>query len=185
MRAVVLLLACVVATACTTAVSGTPSAPTGVLLPPRPREVRLDGVDPCSLLTADQRAELGLTSEPRASKPYVGLFRGDVPTCTMNGPYPQTALVAIGLVTTVGVDRWSEADVDADVRPTNVADFPALVVVPRRFTDYCSVEVDIASGQLVEVQYGVGGTAAARSRDELCSLAERIAGETMATLLKL
>jgi hypothetical protein len=136
------------------------------------------------LLTPEQRAELGLTSEPRASRPYVGLFQGDVPTCTVNGPYPQAALVAVGLVTTVGVDRWFEPDVDADVRPTDVADYPALVVIPRRFTDYCSVEVDVASGQLLEVQYGVGGAAAARSRDELCSLAERVAGETMATLLE-
>ena len=79
------------AAGCTTVVAGTPSAPTGVLLPPRPREIRLDGVDPCSLLTAEQRAALGLESEPRSGNdPSSALYRGDVPICTMHGFRPRS-----------------------------------------------------------------------------------------------
>ena len=61
-RAVLLLVTAVLAAGCTTAVPGTPSAAGPPPLPPRPREVRLDGVDPCSLLTSEQRADLGFQS---------------------------------------------------------------------------------------------------------------------------
>src|ERR1700712_4790011 len=110
MRVLMLAVAAALLTGCTTVVEGTPSAPSGVLLPPRPREVRLDGVDPCSLLTPEQRAGLGLTSEPRAISSHVDLFRGEVRTCTIRGPAPLSALLGISLITTVGIERWKEAD---------------------------------------------------------------------------
>ena len=184
----VLLLACVLAAAgttgaCTTVVPGAPAAPTGVLLPPRPHEVRLDGVDPCSLLTAEQRAELKLTSEPRASTPYVGLFRGEVPTCSVRGEQPVGALLVSGVVTTVGVERWNEQDVAASLRPTDVAGFPALIAAPDRFDDYCNVEVDVAPGQLLDVQFGAGGPRPSVPQDALCDAALRSAEMMMLTLL--
>ena len=187
-RPVVLLLACVLAAAgttgaCTTVVPGTPAAPTGVLLPPRPREVRLDGVDPCSLLTAEQRAELGLTSEPRASTKYVELFRGQVATCTMRGQDPAPVLLGLSTVTTVGIERWREDDLVERTEPTTAAGFPALTAVPLQLTDYCSVEVDVAVGQLLDVQFGSGGTNASISQRELCRLAQKSADAAMATLL--
>ena len=80
-----MLVTAVLTAGCTTAVEGTPSAQPPTPLPQRPQEVRLDGVDPCSLLTPEQRAELGLETAPRPSTSYVELFRGKVPTCTMLG----------------------------------------------------------------------------------------------------
>jgi hypothetical protein len=183
-RLVLPLVACVLAAGCTTAVEGTPSAPTGVLLPPRPREVRLDGVDPCSLLTPEQRAELGLTSEPRASTSYVELFRGDVRTCTIRGRSPGSVLLGISVVTTVGIERWQEADVAAGTRPTSAAGFPALTASPQQLTDYCSVEVDVAEGQLLDVQFGAGGVRSPISQDELCRRAGQSAEAAMTTLLR-
>jgi hypothetical protein len=178
----VLAAACT-AVGCTTTVAGTPSAQPGVQLPPRPREVRLDGVDPCTLLTAEQRAALGLTSQPRPSRPFVTLFRGDVPTCTMRGGSPENVLLVSGAVTTAGVERWHEPDISADVRPTTIADFPGLVATPRQFTDYCHVEVDVATGQLLDVQLGGGAADAVIPQAELCARARRAAEQMMATLL--
>ena len=89
MRVALLVVAALLMAGCTTTVEGPPPAPTGVVLPPRPRDVRLEGVDPCSLLTAEQRAALGITSEPHPSVSRVALFRGDVPTCTMRGSSPE------------------------------------------------------------------------------------------------
>jgi hypothetical protein len=106
-----------------------------------------------------------------------------VPTCTMSGAYPELSLLAVGTVTTVGVERWHEVDVAADVRPINIAGFPALVAVPRQFTDYCSVEVDVAAGQLLDIQYGRGGSSDAPTQDELCRQAGRSAAQVMETLL--
>jgi len=72
-RTVLMLLTAVLAAGCTTAVEGTPSAAPPAPLPARPREVRLDGVDPCSLLTPEQRTALGFKNKPSSSKPYVEL----------------------------------------------------------------------------------------------------------------
>ena len=105
-----LLVTAVLAAGCTTVVAGTPSAPPGVLLPPRPQEVRLDGVDPCSLLTAEQRTALGIRAASPATGPIAAsaLYRGDVPICTMRGGSPEKRRsVGIGVVTTAGIDLWT------------------------------------------------------------------------------
>jgi hypothetical protein len=172
-----------VATGCTAVVEGTPSAPSGVLLPPRPREVRLDGVDPCSLLKPEQRAELGFTSRPTLSRPYVELFRGDVPTCTMYGSSPGAVLLGVGAVTTAGIERWKDDDLAARLRRTVVAGFPALVAVPTQSTAYCSVEVDVAPGQLLDVQVTDGGDTPPVPQEHLCTRASRTAEEMTQTLL--
>jgi hypothetical protein len=188
MRLAPLLVTAVLAAGCTTAgctttVAGTPTTPPGVLLPPRPKEVRLDGVDPCSLLTAAQRTALGLTSQPRSSRPFVTLFRGEVATCTVRGGSPENVLLVSGAVTTAGVDRWHEPDISADVHPTTIAGFPGLVARPRQFADYCHVEVDVATGQLLDVQLGGGAADAVIPQAELCAGAQRVAEQMMATLL--
>lgn len=183
MRFVVLLVACLLAAGCTRAVEGTPAAPSGVLLPPRPREVRLDGVDPCSLLTAEQRAGLGLTSEPRASRPYVELFRGVVPTCTMSGSTTQSIILGIGTVTTVGIERWQQSDIAAEVSPTTVGGFPSLVTEPAASSAYCGVEVDVAVRQVLDVQLLDGGGEPPIARSRLCDHARRAAQELVASLL--
>src|SRR5919109_3942694 len=83
---------------CTSVVGGQ-SAPvgssesTGIQLPPRPREVRLDGVDPCSLLTAEQRAELGLDRPPVFDLGPSRLYNGEVPLCAIRGFEPRAILV--------------------------------------------------------------------------------------------
>lgn len=178
-----MLVTAVLAAGCTAAVEGTPSAAPPAPLPPRPHEVRLDGVDPCSLLTKAQQAALGLNSQPQLISTYVALFRGEVRTCTMRGPSPTNLLLGISAVTTVGIERWREEDVAVEAHTTLVADFPALVVKPTRHNDYCSVEVDVASGQLLDVQFGGGSAQAPVPQDELCLRAGRSAHAVMSELL--
>jgi hypothetical protein len=182
-RTVLLLATAVLAAGCTAAVEGTPSAAPPAPLPVRPREVRLEGVDPCSLLTRTQQTALGLASEPQLIIADVALFRGTVPTCTIRGPSPESRLLAISTVTTVGVERWHDPDVAAQVRPTLVAGFPALVVKPARYNDYCSIEVDVAPGQLLDVQSGGGSPQAPIPQDALCAHAGRSAEAAMAALV--
>jgi hypothetical protein len=182
-RTVLLLVTAVLAAGCTTAVEGTPSAAPPAPLPARPREVRLDGVDPCSLLTPAQRAALGLQTAPRNSTSYVELFRGSVSSCTMLGFKPDAVGIGISTVTTAGIERWQDNDIAAEVQPTSVADFPAVVAVPTRYTTYCSVEVDVATGQLLDVQFSDGGRHPPIRQDELCRRAEQVAEAAMSTLL--
>lgn len=186
MRVLLLLVASVLLAGCTTEVTGTPSAPSGVLLPPRPREVRLDGVDPCSLLTPEQRAGLGLESEPKSSTAYVDLFHGEVRTCTMRGSYPASSLLGLSVVTTAGIERWQQGDLQAEVHPTEARGFPALTAVPVQHRDYCSVEVDVAAGQLLDIQFGSSGSSGSSlpiPQEELCTRARLSADAAMTTLL--
>ena len=182
-RTVLMLVTAVLAAGCTTAVEGTPSAAPSAPLPARPREVRLDGVDPCSLLSPKQRTELGFTNKPSSSKPYVELFRGEVPTCTMSSSSDDPAVLGIGLVTSVGVERWVEGDLAAATTPDHVEGFPALVAAPSQSEAYCAVEVDVARGQLLDVQFLDAGRQPPLQQAELCFRARAAAEAAVKTLL--
>lgn len=182
-RAVLLLVTAVMAAGCTTAVPGAPPAAGPAPLPPRPREVRLDGVDPCSVLTVEQRAALGYRGRASSSRPYVDLFGGEVPTCTMSSSSTDPTILGVGIVTTVGIERWQEGNLDAVVRLDSVRGFPAIVAVPSQSKTYCAVEVDVAAGQLLDVQFLDAGHQPPIAQDELCSRAKRSAEAVIATLL--
>lgn len=155
-----------------------------VELPPRPQEVRLDGIDPCSLLTEEQRAELGLDGRPVFSQAPVGLYGGaEVPSCTTGGFEPRAVTVGVSLVTSAGIERYTSGELAAELRPLSVQGFPALVAVPTRFTEYCTVVVDVAPGQLVDVQFRDGGRRPPIPQPQLCQDAEIVAGEVMTTLV--
>ncbi|MHA6627860.1 DUF3558 domain-containing protein [Pseudonocardia sichuanensis] len=156
-----------------------------VELPPRPREVRLDGVDPCSLLTEEQRAELGLDGRPVFSQAPVGLYPGaDVPVCAIRGFEPRAVTVGVSLVTSAGIERFAAGELAAEIRPVTVQGFPAIVATPARFTDFCTAVVDVAPGQLLDVQVATGGRQPPIPQPQLCRDAEVVAGEVMASLLQ-
>ena len=183
MRRVLLAVAAALLTGCTTVVEGTPSAPTGVLLPPRPREVRLDGVDPCSLLTAEQRVRLGLDGEPRRSTSQSALYQGPVLLCTILGFNPDAVAAGVGIVTTAGIQLWLSHDLNADVRMKSVAGFPAVTAIPTSASGYCSVDVDVAPGQLLDIQVQDAGREPPLTQDQLCAAAGRVAEAAMTELL--
>jgi hypothetical protein len=184
-RTVLLLVAAVAVAGCATAPEpGAPAGPSSAgPAPQRPREVRLDGVDPCSLLTVDQRLTLGFETPPRRSTAHVELFRGNISTCTMIGFRPDAVGVGISTVTTVGIERWRESDVAARIRATSVVGFPAIVATPTQAETYCSIEIDVAGGQLLDVQFNDGGREPPLSQAELCRRGEQTAQAAMATLL--
>ncbi len=58
-----------------------------------------------------------------------------------------------------------------------------MVAVPRRFTEYCSVDVDIAPGQLIDVQFRDGGNRPQIPQHDLCVRAQQTAEAAVASLL--
>ena len=146
---------------CASVVGGQPapvgsSEATGVQ-PARPREVRLDGVDPCSLLTEEQRAELGLDGRPLLDVGPSRLYNGEVPLCVISGFEPRAIAVGLSLVTTAGIELLTSGELLVELRPMQVRGFPALLAVETRNTDSCSVIVDVAPGQLLDIQFRDGG----------------------------
>lgn len=161
----------------------TTDAEHSVALPPRPRDVRIDGIEPCSLLTAPQRAELGLDGEPSSGSEPSALFGGDEPACVVRGYTPRAVTVGLGLVTTTGIELFTRGELEAVVSPVHVQGFPAVVALPNRFMDFCSVFVDVAPGQLLDVQFADGGREPPIPQDRLCHDAEQVADAAMRTLL--
>jgi hypothetical protein len=86
-------------------------------------------------------------------------------------------------VTTAGIEFFTSGELAADVRPTDIAGFPAAVAVPTRFTEFCAVAIDVAPGQLIEVQTLDGGRRPPIPQEQLCRDAEQSANAAMTTLL--
>ncbi len=86
-------------------------------------------------------------------------------------------------MTTAGIELFTSGKLDATVTGTQVQGFPAVVAVPNRFTKFCSVLVDVAPGQLLDIQFSDGGGEPPIPQDQLCRAAEQVAEATMQTRL--
>ncbi|WP_219412952.1 DUF3558 domain-containing protein [Pseudonocardia nigra] len=187
-RALPLIAAAVLLTACSAGTPGsaepapapTAAEPTGLVLPPRPRELPLDDVDPCALLTPTQRETLGLTDDSSRSRSTAPGFVG--PACSIRGYQPRAVAINIALVTGsgIGVLTGPGATTD-DITPITVAGFPALLARPAS-ADFCSVDIDTAEGQFIDVQFADGGRTPPIAQDELCRGAIEVAEQAVTTL---
>lgn len=149
-------------------------------LPPRPREVPLDDVDPCAVLTPEQRTALSLDNPP---SPYLETTFGNAKACTMRSNISGN-VVRLALVVVEGARIWLTEDAQVDAELTLVAGFPALVVRTPSMDDVCNVEVDVADGQFLDVMFRDGGNATKLGQDVLCLGAQRAAEAAMASLLQ-
>jgi hypothetical protein len=78
---------------------------------------------------------------------------------------------------------FTQGDLEAQVTALEVRGFPAVQAVPNRFSDFCSVLIDVAPGQLIDVQYADGGREPPVPQDQLCQGAEQVADAAAQTLL--
>lgn len=150
----------------------TPSTTTSVPLtmPPRPREIPLDKVAPCAILTKDQRKQLSLDTTP---SPYTDTEL-KAKACTIRGTF--SGLVArLALVTNEGIALWTSDEAQVDAKSTTIVGFPGLVVRTPGLNTLCNVEVDLAEGQFLDVLFRDGGGANPIAQDDLCLGAQRVA----------
>jgi hypothetical protein len=156
-----------------------------VTLPPRPKELKVDGVDPCTLLTKSQQQQLGLDAEPLRSNPNdpgQQDAKGN-PGCDYGktGSNPRYSYL-ITLVPQEGADAWLREKRNVQVRPTVVANYGAVTTqlgtTQRRV---CNVVVDVAQGQSLDVQFS-SITENAFTRDQLCQKAADGAALAVQTL---
>jgi hypothetical protein len=146
--------------------------------------VRIDGVDPCSLLTEAQRADLGLDARPVFDLSPSLLYPGpEVPACVIGGFEPRAITVGVSVVASAGIELFTSGELAADVTSVEVQGYPAAVAVPTRSPDWCTVVVDVAPGQLLDVQFADGGREPPIPQPQLCRDAEIVADAVMTTLL--
>jgi hypothetical protein len=186
-RLLMLLATVVVAAGCSAApVAGaaspspaTPSLdPAAINLPDRPRDLPLNGVDPCSLLTPAQRAEFGLDGLASPGNTSNALFAGRA--CDISGYEPREIDVGLTLALRNGIDDLI-AGVRDELTPTTILDFPAVIARPP-VKDACSVDIDVADGQFLDVALFDAGKNPPIPQDQLCADAIRIAEAALRTL---
>jgi hypothetical protein len=131
--------------------SSSPSTPS-VDIPPPPREISLDGIDPCTLLTEAQQSELHVSD----INPGVGdssIYKG-MKECILDAdgaePFISYDLVA---VTNVDVSFWLDHPTNADATLTSVEGFPAAQFSIKGGAEVdCAVAVGVAENQHLHVK---------------------------------
>ena len=149
-------------------------------LPPRPSELPLDDLDPCALLTADQRAQLGFDRDPL---PGVEAGFGDAATCSYRN---STAKVGarLSLVTVEGIEVWTSETAQVRTKPVMISEFPALVIRTPELNLACNVAVDVAEGQHLDVLYRDDGAQPPPPLDQLCAGAKHVAEAAITSLAR-
>ncbi|MCX2948252.1 DUF3558 domain-containing protein [Lentzea sp. NEAU-D7] len=146
-------------------------------LPERPANLKVDSVDACKLLTADQTPQIE-TSSSRAEN--LELVDGkESASCHYEnaGRYTYT----IGGVTHNGVDYWLKGG-NFTTKIIRVADYGAVQIELSGGSGFdCSVAIDVADGQQLMVSY-IPLTTGEKDQAVLCSKAAKAAGLALATL---
>ncbi|MFS8096550.1 DUF3558 domain-containing protein [Lentzea alba] len=148
--------------------------------PQRPRDVPLDAVDPCAVLTSEQRTSLSLDNPP---SPYVETSFGGAKACTIRSTTSGN-VARIALVLVSGADVWLSENAQVDYTVGSIEGFAAITVRTPDIDDVCNVEIDIADGQFLDVMFRDGGNSTAVQQDHLCLGAQRVAEAAMASLLQ-
>ncbi|MFF5094209.1 MULTISPECIES: DUF3558 domain-containing protein [Actinosynnema] len=144
----------------------------------RPREFKLDGLDPSRVLTADQAEQLGVPeSEP--GDPKLRRFE-NVPNCYYSSLRGPSISYTIGFNSTAGYEVWNSGGT-VDVTPMAVSGYDAVwIKLKGDKPDSCTLAVDVADGEHLYVNYmpiGDKGT-----QEELCRKATAATEMALATL---
>lgn len=148
--------------------------------PQRPREVRLDAVDPCAVLNPDQLTSLSLDNPPSA---YLESSFGNAKACTIRSTTSGN-VARLALVLVSGADVWLSENAQVDYTVSSIEGFAAITVRTPDVHDICNVEIDVADGQFLDVMFRDGGNSTAAQQDHLCLGAQRVAEAAMASLLQ-
>jgi hypothetical protein len=141
--------------------------------PSRPREIDLNGVDPCALLPRSDYSEFKLSDKP--GKP--GKDGKGANDCTWQG---DIGYANAALVTYEGVE--AQEGRYGQIAPTDpIDDFPAYTVTLPNEEETCAVLVDVADGQNLYAQLGLDF---APSDRPACDYAHDFASSIMSTLVK-
>ena len=143
----------------------------------RPREIRLDGKNPCNLMTADQLATIAETTAPRQNT--ASTFNS--PNCDFNAT---GASWRITTVVTEGIEAWTSGKRQG--RPTEIPPiegFPAITVTLPTDEVACDLAVDVANGQYLYAGFEVSKSFADRF-PKPCDGARQVAEAAMQNLTK-
>lgn len=129
------------------------SAPS-VEIPPPPKDLSLDGIDPCTLFTAAQRADLGISDVRSSDGTGAGSIYEGMRQCSLDKdaeePFISYDVVA---VTNVDVSFWLNEDRNADAKLLSIGGYPAAEFHVKGGGTYeCAVALGVANNQHLHVE---------------------------------
>lgn len=130
------------------------STPSSVDVPPPPRDLSLDGIDPCTLLTDAQQTELSINDVRPDDGSDAGTIYTDMKACTFDKdaeePFISYDFVA---VTNIDVGWWINEPHNADVKLISVGGYPAAQFHIKGSGKYgCAVALGVAKNQHLHVE---------------------------------
>jgi Protein of unknown function (DUF3558) len=152
-----------------------------VAIPPRPRDIKLDGVDPCKLFTKAQLDQIKV-SRQRGSVQSEEVFK-NAPVCQMDGEDNKVFFdYEAWLVTTEGIEPWLSGKRNVDAKLVSVEGFPAATYKLRGTTHFaCETAVSVANGQQLMIQFRPTNRDVF-TQDQMCQKSEQGASLAMRTL---
>jgi hypothetical protein len=143
----------------------------------RPLEIKLDGKDPCQLLTAEQLPALKID---RPGRPGTApAFNAKDCSWTVTGADSRLAPV-----TSEGIEVWTGGERTGQAEKTApIAAFPAISVTVPSDKDRCDVMVDVADGQYLLATFSVSPSFKDRF-PKPCDGARQVAEAAMQNLVK-
>jgi hypothetical protein len=147
----------------------------------------VDGLDPCTLITDQQRAALAIDQPPRAGKQPGGPLK-DSPTCNYSTSHDSANDYGFLLIasTEFGLAEYVDQLRDSPTRhAVEVGGFPGVqdeLPGSEPGNDACFVDVDVADGQLLEVQFGQVASSKPLPMGTLCAKAVEVAEAALTTL---
>lgn len=150
-----------------------------VEIPPRPRDISLDGLDPCTLFTDPQRTELNandVDAGTAGGEHYNGM-KECVLSVDAREPFYEYNAVA---VTFEGVEVWFAGDRNADVELVTIGGFAAAQFTFLDVQDVsCTLAIDVADGQYLMVEMM---PVSQFEQAEICQMSGQAAQMALATL---
>ncbi len=156
------------------------SSPSSVEIPPPPRDLSLVDLDPCTVLTDPQRAQLQI-SNVRSRVGDTKIYK-DMKECTLDAdtaePFRTYTVIA---VTNVDVSFWLNERRNADAKLISIAGYPAAEFHTKGVENSdCAVAVGVAKNQHLHVE--MDPLSGDLKQDQICQASEQAAEMAMQTL---
>jgi hypothetical protein len=148
-------------------------------IPPPPREISLDGLDPCMLYTDEQRAQLtvdDVRGEESTSNHYKGMKECILDVTTREPFYGYNVLA----VTSEGIGPWLSGSRNVEAELTSIGGFPAARYNTLGVDSNCEFAIGVSTTQHLQVE--MAPLTSGFEYDQICQMSEQAAQMAIATL---